>query len=312
MDSQQFQPPPPYQPPPPQFQPPPQGQQFTPMTVGQILDRTFNLYKKNFVRFIAIVAVVYVPIALIMIVAMSAVVSSFGPFQVTPAKDGTIPNIEPEQVLQLVVPALIAIFLFLLAQVLCSAALTKSVSASYLGGEVTVGQAYKAVLPKLLWLVIAGILVFLAALGGFLLCVVPCVIFLLWFALTTQAIVVENLGPIAGMGRSKRLVSGNLGKVFGVGIVVWIINWIISLVFQQVGGLVAGVPEPGDLVTPVIITQLFSLAGQMLVMPISAGAMILLYYDLRIRKEGFDLYMLSQAFGREGTPPDGTPPLQQV
>ena len=37
---------------------------FEPMSVGLILDRTFFLYRKNFVRFIAIVAVVQIPVGL--------------------------------------------------------------------------------------------------------------------------------------------------------------------------------------------------------------------------------------------------------
>jgi hypothetical protein len=35
--------------------------------------------------------------------------------------------------------------------------------------------------------------------------------------------------------------------------------------------------------------------GQILAIPISTAASILLYYDLRIRKEGFDLQMLAQS-----------------
>ena len=43
--------------------------------------------------------------------------------------------------------------------------------------------------------------------------------------------------------------------------------------------------------------QLASVVGQILVAPIGATAYILLYYDLRIRKEGFDLQMLASSIG---------------
>ena len=47
------------------------------------------------------------------------------------------------------------------------------------------------------------------------------------------------------------------------------------------------------------VNQLFSLAGQILIVPIGAIAYILLYYDLRIRKEGFDLQMLANSIGSD-------------
>ena len=39
---------------------------FTPMSFGQIIDRTFSLYKQKFARFFTIVAVVQVPAFLLM------------------------------------------------------------------------------------------------------------------------------------------------------------------------------------------------------------------------------------------------------
>ncbi len=290
------------------------AQQFEPMTVGQILDRTFRLYRSNFVRFIAIIAVIYVPITLISIVAMTLVTGTVADF-VESAREageaGEAPeHFDPAMFVPLIVTGLVAAFMFVLAQVLCNAALIKSVSESYLGNEVTVGQAYRAVLPRLGSIIGAGILVGIVTMIGFVLCVVPGIIFWLWFILTTQVIVVERIGATRGMSRSKALVSGNLGKAFGLLFVVGIISYVVSLLFQQIGGLVAGTPAPGDLTTPIIINQLFSMAGQVLAMPIAAGAFILLYYDLRIRKEGFDLQMLAQSLGSGGPPQDGLPPVQ--
>ena len=57
-------------------------------------------------------------------------------------------------------------------------------------------------------------------------------------------------------------------------------------------GLSAGLAKDSAR-TPALIQQLFTMAGQVLITPISAAAVILLYYDLRIRKEGFDLEMLA-------------------
>ena len=82
----------------------------------------------------------------------------------------------------------------------------------------------------------AGILVILVVGVGLVLLIVPGIIFGLWFALTTPAIIVENIGATKGMGRSKTLASGNLGKIFSIAFLVWIISFIIGLPFGFMGG----------------------------------------------------------------------------
>ena len=125
--------------------------------------------------------------------------------------------------------------LSMLGHILCRGALTKSVSESYLGTEITVGQAYRFVWPNFLNLIGAGILVVLVVYLGLLLLVVPGIIFGLWFALTTPAIVVENLKVIEGMSRSKALASGNLGKILSVGFLIIVISWVAAIPFGIAG-----------------------------------------------------------------------------
>ena len=78
-----------------------------------------------------------------------------------------------------------AVFLAMLGQTLSSGALTRSAAETYLGHDMSVGQVYKHVLPKLLTLILASMLVGLCVGMGFLFFVVPGVIFGLWFAMTT-------------------------------------------------------------------------------------------------------------------------------
>jgi len=123
------------------------------------------------------------------------------------------------------------------------------------------------------------------------------------------------------MSRSKKLVSGNLGKIFLLSLVVGIIGYVVQQIFGFIGGFFTNTPdaltysENPELITTYldtarhnfIITTLFENIGQIIVMPITAGAFVLLYYDLRIRKEGFDLDMLAQAMGEEVPAAEETP-----
>jgi hypothetical protein len=290
-------------------------QHFTPMTVGQIIDRTFTLYRNNFLRFITIVALVYVPVALISIVVMVSFVMSWSEQMEALQQPGShAEEFSAGAFVQIMVLLYAAVIFVQLGQELCKAALTKGVSDSYLGIEPTVGQAVKTLLRRGGFVLIAFVLLGIVFLAGLALCIVPGLIFMvfwmIWLSLTTQIIVVENLGPLAAMSRSKQLVSGNAGKVFVLAFLLWLLTMLVSGLLGQVGQLVGRLVFPDSQVEQVIVGQLSGTIGQILAMPIVSIAMVLLYYDLRIRKEGFDLQMLSQTLGTQGMPADGQPPVQ--
>lgn len=283
---------------------------FEPMSVGRILDRAFAIYRNNFLRFVTIVALIDVPIALISTASSSWVGTKVPARQRTMLErmraqqdarsttrqyDTSAGAPSPFSCLGTAVTVLLTI----VGAMLCQAALIKSVSETYLGNEITIGQAYRFILPKSLTLVVATIFVTLVTWLGLMLFVVPGVIFGLWFSLTTPAIVAEGHSATNGMSRSKALVAGNLGKVFAVGLLATLIAYVILLPLSYLGGL-AGRMLFADHVALVSFMRHFAATvGQILATPISAAASILLYYDLRIRKEGFDLQMLAQSMTSE-------------
>lgn len=287
-----------------------QARDFEPMSIGRILDQTFKIYRENFIRFVTIVAVIQVPIGLL------AIVSTSGFRRGVPIRQssdyGQLSQEEPDPTVALfgaagmIVTGIIGMF----GQVLCRGALTKSVSESYLGNEISVGQAYQFVLPKFLTLILAGICVVLVVYLGLLLLVVPGIIFGLWFVLTTPVIIVENLGATQGMSRSKSLVSGNLGKIFSVGFLVLLISYIVAIILHYGASVFAGVLFSGNTTLALALNHLVSVAGSILIAPIGATAYILLYYDLRIRKEGFDLQMLAKSIRSGQDTANGSQPQQ--
>jgi hypothetical protein len=284
-------------------------QQFEPMSIGQILDQTFRLYRKNFVRFITIVAVAYVPIGLITAVGQSMTTKGTmsvqthstqrgGPIRVygSTASSEQVVNVNPSKAIAGGLLTIVGAILSLFAYNLCTGALIKSISESYLGNDISVGDAYRFVFGRLGAIIGATILVGFVVGLGFLLLIVPGIIFSLWYALTTQVVVLEKLKASQAMSRSKALASGNLGKIFGVFFVVGLITWIVSAICGTAGGaiIVPFATPQHNMEMFTFMVQLITIVGQVLVMPIATAASILLYYDLRIRKEGFDLEMLSK------------------
>jgi hypothetical protein len=298
-----------------------QAYDFEPMSVGGILDRTFKIYSDNFIRFITIVAIIQIPLALLNIISMSflqrgvPVRNEADSGQSRRYTREDLQNFNTEEgrtrftntdkedeypswmIFSGGIGLIVTGILRMLGHVLCRGALIKSVSETYLGNDITVGQAYRFVWPKFLTLILAGIFVVLVVYLGLLLLVVPGIIFSLWFALTTPAIVVENLKAIKGMERSKALASGNLGKIFSIAFLIIVISWVVTMTFVYAGSFLCGILFSKNMLLMTFSTQLIAIIVQILIVPIGAIAYILLYYDLRIRKEGFDLVMLANSIG---------------
>jgi len=297
--------------------------QFEPMSVGQILDLAFKLYRQNFVRYVTIVAVVMVPAGLLFMVPLNIMqnweqtrggdisgqaegfarlAEGSGALKSAPAAP------TPQQAITMLGFLVVGMVLLLFGYQISQGALFKSVSESYLDREVSVGEAYRFALPKIWSILGASILVGIITMLGACACIVPGIIFALWFCLTVPAIIAEDQGALGALSRSKALVAGNLGKALLIVFLAGLITSICSWVFQFAGKLLAvGTLHAGAAMPAAVIESLFGVAGQALATPFAAASMVLFYYDLRIRKEGFDLEMLANRFAGQGGPDGGGP-----
>jgi hypothetical protein len=266
------------------------AQELRPMGVGDILDVAFRLYRQRFFTFLLIALIVYVPYSLLMAVFPTAMTQQ-QTVVIQPEGKGPQPLEIQTFNPAVFIASMVGVFIFAVVLLpLCGAALVHNISASYLGEELTAGQSYARAAPRLLGLIGTNILTGLAMWVGFILCVVPGVIFALWFMLIVPVVMLEGrYGPNA-MGRSRELMRGNLGKGFMLSLLVLILTIIISWV---IGAVTRMVPWPHPAIGVFCNTILLAL-----ILPIQTAPSILLYYDLRIRKEAFDLQMLSQALGQ--------------
>jgi hypothetical protein len=257
------------------------------MSVSGILDTTFRLYRDRFVTFLLIALVVYVPYSLLAVVITPAHAATHA------ANTHGVPGAAPQVDFT---GSLLGFFGFFVYAViflpLCSAALTHNISAAYLGKELSAGESYQRALPRLAGLIGTQILAGLIVLLGFILLIVPGIIFSFWFYVLIPVVVLEGVTGTAALGRSRELMRGNIGKAFMVGLLAG----IVAAIFGGIIGLVVGfVPWPFAWLG-VFVQNL----AQAFVLPITTAPLTLLYYDLRIRKEAFDLQMLSAALEPAG------------
>ena len=187
--------------------------------------------------------------------------------------------------------SLFAFICLFVASCIAWGAITIAVSDICLGNKPSIARSYQKIFSGALGrLFVAGLLQTLSVLIGLVLCVVPGVIAMLWFMFTPPAVMLEGFGGTKALQRSKQLAQGYLGRNFLVLILLIIIGAVIGGI---VGGILGGLQ-----LTETFLFRFALLAIQTLIAPFSITAMILLYYDLRVRKEAYDAAALAEDLRR--------------
>jgi hypothetical protein len=125
------------------------------------------------------------------------------------------------------------------------------------------------------------------------------------WSLIIPVVVLEGAGPIKGMGRSWRLVRGSWWRVFGILLltefIVSLAAELIQLPFAFGGGLGSVLGSSGGSVSiaSVILSAIGSIISSAVTAPLLAGAVVLLYTDLRMRREGMDITLQAAAAGNQ-------------
>lgn len=112
------------------------------------------------------------------------------------------------------------------------------------------------------------------------------------WSLVVAAMMAEDIGPIHGLRRSWNLVAGMWWRTLGVLFVVGVLQSIIGFALGVFLGLIVGVALSGD--AQLAVTSAGTTLLNAVVSPIFAIGVVLLYFDLRTRKEGLDLDQLAR------------------
>lgn len=130
--------------------------------------------------------------------------------------------------------------------------------------DYTLGSLFASVSPVLLPLLVVGILAGIGIGIGLVLLIVPGLILLTWWALVAPVVVVERPGILPSFGRSRALVRGNGWQVFGVIVVLFLLQLILSGIIQAIAIAVSdsfGAFAIADLVVRVLVAPLAALAA---------------------------------------------------
>ena len=165
-----------------------------------------------------------------------------------------------------------------------------AVSDSYLNGRVDVGGALAGTLSRIP--AIFGVVVMRALLIvlGCIALIIPGIYIGLRTFAAMPALLLERKSPDAAVGRSWALAGGSVWKVFVALLLAYLIWFALLVVVQLLGTTLIGGRNPQVLAMLMGILSAF-------IYPIISVVVTLLYYDLRIRREGFDLEIMAKELG---------------
>jgi hypothetical protein len=225
-----------------------------------------------------------------------------------------------------------------LSSLLLSGMLTVVIGRSVFGANITVGEAWRRLRPRI-WaligfavlevvaavvlvtivvLIITGVAVAVGSVAAFVvgvplaLAVIAGLVYgVTMLRFTPSIIVLERLGIVAAVSRSFKLVRNDFWRVLGI----WLLGAIVAAVVAgavavpfSFGGQILLVSASSTVAALIalVLLSIGSAIGQIITAPFSAGVIVLLYTDRRIRAEAFDLVLQTGAAWGPGAPADST------
>jgi hypothetical protein len=269
-----------------------------PLEFGEILDVSLKLVARHWRRLAICVLVVIVPVQILTVV----VIASVAPDQLdlTSADATPLQDDDGNLVLSLVAVRILELLTYAAAVAACF----RAVGDGYLGREPEVGRSLRFGLPQVPRLIGLYIVVSVCGAIGLVLLIVPGVWLLTVWSLALPVMLFERIGMFTALGRSYELVRGRFWGVLGLLVVSALLVAVAGLVLGGVLGGLTALAAGSSKVAGAIATLLIGVVSNLVAVPVLAAVLSVLYFDQRVRKEGFDIARLADGLGGEpGSPP---------
>lgn len=303
-----------------------------PMSTSQVLDRTFYIYRNNFVLLAGIGALLP---AMLLLMQFSFIPLGFPPRA----------NDKPPEVLAALFMGYFACYgvIYLLGNALAGGATVFGVSKLHLGQSVTIGQAYKQVFTRF-WrvlgvIVLLGLIVFGSLVVGEVIAVlvialsagtalifggrgvpgIGAIFAVIWalavfagavfgalflyskLCLAVPACILERLPVGVSLRRSWYLTKNSVWRIMLVHLLTWVISVALGIALAIPGQIYLVTMQNKAALVGVVLQHIGGFIAGVIANPIATTAIALIYYDQRVRKEAFDLQIMMEAVGQQAS-----------
>jgi hypothetical protein len=239
-------------------------------SVSEIVDAAFALYRQDSGKYIMVMAIATIPQLVSRLLLRT---------------DGSL-------AVGTLMVGLITVLISSITFTIGSAAIAKLGAAVYLGERADLETTVQSVVPKVWAILLAGFLKSVLYAIGFMAFFVGAIYVAARFFAVTSVIVLEDAGVGEAFSRSSQLSLGRKRHIVNTLLLVGIIYGLLSIC----AGVVAGLT--GSAVLAIALTTVF----QIVAYPVVGLTAMLLYYDCRIRGEGFDIERMAASMDRRPGP----------
>jgi hypothetical protein len=314
------------------FAPAPGGVPLRPLALGDIFSGTITLARRNPAATFGLTAIVMTVYGVASGLLQRLYTDQFRNFQTITVPSGQQPTSQQiHDLLGVALPAILGVFvLALVVDAMLTGLLSAVIGRGILGHKVSLGMAWRtgrvgavlgtsvlllllglavpvpvvAVVVVLALLHLAPVAILLGVLGGLGTLVFE-IMLVIRLSLALPAVVLERVPPTVAIRRSWQLSHGSFWRLLGIllltGIVVGVAGIVLSIPFTIIEVLVSHGSQgfftaaAGASVAALVVSILGSIVTATVTRPISAGVSVLLYADLRMRREGFDIMLKNAA-----------------
>jgi hypothetical protein len=270
--------------------------ELRPLTLGELLDRTFFLYRRHFLLFVGVSALPYslffiAKLAVVLLPALAGHASS------AHSRSSGIVAMAVGGGLVGLITVLVGCIAFLYAV----GAAVHAVAEIYAGRTTSIRDSLGSVRGKSGTIFGVMFLTGLLLIAGLIAFIVPFFYIMCRLSVAIPAAVLENLGPAEAIRRSFALTRNFAGRAFMIYLLYFAIAFGVIAVFQFPFAMlmVLSAKQPHLVMIWTIVMQLGNFIASSVVSPVSMIGFAVFYYDLRVRKEAFDLQIMMQAIGAD-------------
>jgi hypothetical protein len=242
-----------------------------PRSATEIVDAAFQLYRRDAALYLLLTGLAYAPWLVIRLFALGA----------GGGQDSDTPGIFPTGLELLATVGEFLVFS------LMTAVVVRLGADAYHGRVMNVAAVVRDVLPRVPAVIVASLSAFLLIALGFILLIIPSLYLIALFFAATQVIVLEGRDAVGGLGRSAQLSKGRKLHILGTFALVFVIYVVVGM------GLFLLVELAGSRVLSTVFEALYTVLG----FPLFGLCAMVLYYDARIRAEGYDVEVMAETLG---------------
>jgi hypothetical protein len=250
-----------------------------PLSTGELLDRTFSLYRSHFGLFVGIFALPHLVVLAFQCVGLG--------FQ--------SPGNQLANIFSTFFFSLGALFLTVIVSAASQAATVVAVSQVHLDRPASVMDSFSRVKGEIVGVIGLSMLVGLGVGFGLIALIVPGILLALMWSLAVPVKILENKGVTDAMSRSSDLTKGDRGRIFVIWLLFIVLSMAVSWLLQWPILVAAGISSRGMQHMAAgwrAASLVATFTSQCLVGPLATIAFSLVYYDERVRKEAFDLQLM--------------------